>query len=862
MQTDKGTKSCLVISYGPVPTPQHQTVEGGGMRAWGLAEGLRQNGIDVTVGVNSSFPLDISEHAGIRLVNWSQDEEFARLLNSFDAVLVSYTMGSDSVFIAEHLDDSVQLILDAYVPIYVEVSARESKDIDTEYRNYMADIVRFNRVLKRGDYFLCASEVQKTFYVGVLSSLGIINPRSYREDRILIAPFGIHDLPPKAVRNPYSELGIKNSDFVAMWFGGLYPWFRIQELLDAVLELSKNPKFKFVIVGGKNPFNPNPDFSKQYELALSFATKHKLLNKSMYFIDWVDFDDRVNYFVHADVVISLNQPGQENGFSWRTRVMDFVWGELAIVTNGGDPLSEDLIANNAAVRIPELSSKALVDSIVSLESNTGSLAAIHKAIRQIKPRYYWDNIMSPVAGIIETGHALYANEATYKKKMGVTSGLATDETSNTRQPGSLSRARNAAALPGKVIRHARRKGLRRSASLAVDIINTQAKKRLPTSQPRRFVFISHPIDNTGAPVVLLQMVEEFTQKYGASRVRLITPAVVSDSQNIFLRRLGIKVDKAAFGLGFRLLRLQLGLNRNDFVLMNTAAIYDNYRDFILLWLRTGRLKHAFWFIHEDPAQLPFIHKEFLDNQNIKQTHRLMESGKLTVLTPSKRTRNEYAEMLNSENVHPVNLHVEVDKGLIRNREASEYSELDFLLSGTPSDGRKGQVLALSAFYCFVKKYRDNNPNNYRNFRLHLVAIGDDYLSQQIKWISESLMPDVVTLYPSLPKDEALKVSARCNAVICCSLNETFGLYIAEGMFMGHVVVRNNSSGVDEQLKDGVNGYFVDHTDIEEFASVLEKLLNKKTTSDSDLQKMGRASQDIINTYSQYSYIDQIEKFDN
>ena len=62
-------KSCLIISYGPVPTPQYQKIEGGGMRCWGLALGLQQNGYDVTVAVNQSFPLDISSQDDIALIN-------------------------------------------------------------------------------------------------------------------------------------------------------------------------------------------------------------------------------------------------------------------------------------------------------------------------------------------------------------------------------------------------------------------------------------------------------------------------------------------------------------------------------------------------------------------------------------------------------------------------------------------------------------------------------------------------------------------------------------------------------------------------------------------------------------------------
>ena len=137
------------------------------MRAWGLAKGLQQNGVETTVAVNNSFPQSLPEHENIKIVNWGIDDAFAELINSFDAVIISYCMGDASIFVADRINDDVQLILDAYVPIYVEVSAREAKDMEVELTNYLADLGRFNHALKRGDYFLCASPAQKVFYTGV-----------------------------------------------------------------------------------------------------------------------------------------------------------------------------------------------------------------------------------------------------------------------------------------------------------------------------------------------------------------------------------------------------------------------------------------------------------------------------------------------------------------------------------------------------------------------------------------------------------------------------------------------------------------------------------------------------------------------
>jgi glycosyltransferase involved in cell wall biosynthesis len=854
----KETKSCLLISYGPVPTSEFQTVEGGGMRIWGLARGLKLNGVDVTVAINASFPQTLNEYEGVHLTNWSLDDAFISLINSFDAVIVSYTMGDASVFVAKHIRNDVQLILDAYVPIYIEVSARDSADIATEYRNYMGDIGRYNYVLKRGDYFLCASESQKIMYSGTLSALGVINPRSYRQERILTVPFGNHNVPAEMKSNPYHELGLSKDDFVVLWFGGLYPWFRIEEMLEAMRQLSSHKNMKFVFVGGKNPFNTNTDFVRQYDKTRAFCDEHKLTNSSVYFVDWVDYDDRVRWFKGADTVISLNQPGEENIFSWRTRVMDFVWGELAIITNGGDPLSETLIANDAAIRLPELSAQAIVSTLEKTYSNQAHLAQIRKNIIALKPRYIWENVTKPIVSVLNAGDTPYLDELSFRQKLQLPESTQQNDApaEATTSTGKIHKLKKAARLPAKFVHHARKKGIKRSVALAANMVNTQVKRRT-VATGRQYVFIAHPMDNTGAPVVLMQVIEEFVQKFGPRAVRVIAPAY-SDNHRAKLLQLGVTPEKAAHGLGFRFVRTQLALKPDDFVLMNTVAIYDNYREFILMWLRLGRLKHATWFIHEDKAQLPVIEPGFLEPATTGRIKDLLIKDKLQVLVPSEHTRKDYVEILGTtKNIATTPLHVAVDPSLRTERTADDFETIRFFISGTPADGRKGQMIAISALYYYLKNYYDKNPSNYRDFKLELVAIGKDYISQQISWIGESLLGDRMITHPSIPKDEAMLVTRNCNVVICCSLNETFGLYIAEGMLMGHIVLRNNSAGVDEQLKDGVNGYAIDHTNIKHVAEAIEKILNKKTNSNQALLNMSKASQSLIAKYGDYRYIDAI-----
>ena len=82
-------------------------------------------------------------------------------------------------------------------------------------------------------------------------------------------------------------------------------------------------------------------------------------------------------------------------------------------------------------------------------------------------------------------------------------------------------------------------------------------------------------------------------------------------------------------------------------------------------------------------------------------------------------------------------------------------------------------------------------------------------------------------------------------MICCSFNEALPLSVLEAMSEGHVVIRNDSAGLEEQLREGVNGFQVDSRDTRQFAGILERVLNKSSIDNQQLQAMGRASQEML-----------------
>ena len=155
------------------------------------------------------------------------------------------------------------------------------------------------------------------------------------------------------------------------------------------------------------------------------------------------------------------------------------------------------------------------------------------------------------------------------------------------------------------------------------------------------------------------------------------------------------------------------------------------------------------------------------------------------------------------------------------------------------------MIALAAFHEFVNSYYQRHPDRYRDFSLTLVGVTDDFIARQISLIGESILGKCFNIVNEVSHEKSLAITRECNAVICCSFNEALPLYVIEAMGFAHIVLRNECGGLDEQLRDGVNGFRIDSSDVRQFAGVLERVLNKASMEDSKLQAMGIASQQMI-----------------
>ncbi|HEV7784996.1 MAG TPA: hypothetical protein VGQ28_06635, partial [Thermoanaerobaculia bacterium] len=227
--------------------PIRARMAGIGIRYLEFARRLPREGIDVVL-LSPAVPEETARLGGLGEVEIRRFERghLAALLGDCDGAVAQGQLANDLVLEMHGLP----VAIDLYDPWLIENFAYfETLGLDP-YRN---DHATWALQMARGDFFLCSSEEQRTFYLGFLTAAGRVNPERIAGDpdlATLIAPvpFGVPDeLPPH-----HPVLPPRLPSERRLLFGGLYDWYDPWTLLDALQQLDC-PGWTLLLIRNPNP---------------------------------------------------------------------------------------------------------------------------------------------------------------------------------------------------------------------------------------------------------------------------------------------------------------------------------------------------------------------------------------------------------------------------------------------------------------------------------------------------------------------------------------------------------------------------------------------------------------------------------
>ncbi|HEX5402414.1 MAG TPA: glycosyltransferase [Pseudonocardiaceae bacterium] len=311
----------------------------------------------------------------------------------------------------KHRDSRKLVVCDIYDPMHLELLEQGKRDTDEQRAKDLIGVTKvLNTQLRRGDFFLCASDRQRHFWLGHLAALGRLTPQLYDADPtadslLAVVPFGLPGKPPTRTGPGARGVlpGVGADDKVVLWAGGVYSWFDPLTLIRAIGELAtRRADLRLLFLGMRHP-NPEVPEMDIGARTRSLADRLELTGRHVFFNeDWVPYADRQNWLLDADCGVTTHFHHVETTFAFRTRVLDYLWASLPIVTTDGDSFADLVRAERLGVVVPPCDPQALADALDLAMYDEEFAAGCRERIAVVRERYTWERVLAPLTGYVRS----------------------------------------------------------------------------------------------------------------------------------------------------------------------------------------------------------------------------------------------------------------------------------------------------------------------------------------------------------------------------------------------------------------------------------------------------------------------------
>lgn len=435
-----------------------EEMAGPAIRVWNFAQVLSQY-MEVILAVPNKVSLS---GQNFKIIQFTNDNQLKESIKQVDIILCG---GMAFAKYRSIKDSGKYLIIDIYDPYNLATLAEYSSEPIKKRLEIHESIHNiFNEQFYYGDFFVCASERQRDFWLGMLAALNRVNPHSYNQDPTLkkmidVVPFGLPAARPVHTRNVLKNKisGIGENDFVIIWGGGIYNWFDPLTLVKAMGEIAKiRDDIKLFFMGVKHP---NPEV-KEFQLVndtVNLAKKLNTYDKNIFFnFGWVDYNDRQNYLLESNAGIITHPEHIETRFSFRTRIMDYLWAGLPVISTKGDSLSDLVERKGLGVTIGDGDTRAIVKAIIRLADDKEFYNQCVKNIEEIAKDYTWEKVCQPIIDFCRdpaTSALKYREDNNALEDFKESSGTGSSD---------INSKKNISYLPGRFFYHLFRSGPRKT----------------------------------------------------------------------------------------------------------------------------------------------------------------------------------------------------------------------------------------------------------------------------------------------------------------------------------------------------------------------------------------------------------------
>lgn len=298
-------------------------------------------------------------------------------------------------------DSALALVVDGYDPLLAEWLAMEvdSPNIHHWWPDRMRALVPQYLL---GDFFICASERQRSWLLGMLEAHGRIHPANYLADPSLrslvdVVPYGLPDMEPQhrrpTVRGIWPSIGA--ADKVILWGGGLWRWLDPLTAIHAVAKIWQSRQdIRLIFPGTRHPNPIHSHIPNHNQAAKDLAGEYGLIDRAIFFGDWIPYGDWVNVLLESDVALSLHFDTLETYLSYRSRVLEYLWAGLPVVATRGDITSELASQYGLGISVGYEDVEGVAEAIVQQLALTPAQRA--ESAQSARSDLSWERALTPL----------------------------------------------------------------------------------------------------------------------------------------------------------------------------------------------------------------------------------------------------------------------------------------------------------------------------------------------------------------------------------------------------------------------------------------------------------------------------------
>ncbi len=376
-----------------------KAMAGPAIRCWEMSRLLSANGHQVHLGANSLGEVGANGWSVFR----NSKEALGVESRWADVIVVQGLALLQNPILGQA---QKRLVVDLYDPFNLEILElfREAP-WDVRMNHHEGQLGALIEQLEAGDFFLCASEKQRDYWLGALTTARRINPYTHGDDHLLrrlidVAPFGIAPDAPEHSGQPAAKgvlPGIGKDARLVIWGGGVYNWFDPLSLLrawPAVLE--RVPDARLLFLGIQHP-NPDVPAMAMAGKAIELSEELGLRDRGVHFnLGWVPYDRRQDFLLESDLGVSTHFEHLETAFSFRTRILDYIWAGIPVVATEGDEFARWIVDQGTGRVVRFEDPTSIAAAIGELLADESAYAACSRAVKRSRAEFTWEAALRPL----------------------------------------------------------------------------------------------------------------------------------------------------------------------------------------------------------------------------------------------------------------------------------------------------------------------------------------------------------------------------------------------------------------------------------------------------------------------------------